>query len=153
MAKALKSGKAALKSEIASQTHIDLGPFLPYDDGVIALIREARANGREVLLASASNERYVRAVADHLDLFDGWFALRRRPQPLPPPRPSLLVSNFEEYGFDYIGNSRDDPAIWKVARKRIAVQAVSLRPQGIVGTRSERPGCWSSRPAGCWAHG
>jgi 4-hydroxybenzoate polyprenyltransferase/phosphoserine phosphatase len=124
MAKSLKTGKAALKSEIADKTAVDPA-HLPYDDNVLALIREAKAAGREVFLASASNERYVRAVADHLDLFDGWFASDDDRNLSSAAKAELLVSNFEEHGFDYIGNSRDDLAIWTVARKRIAVQPSS----------------------------
>ena len=69
----LPKGKAALKAEIASETAVE-ATHLPYDDRVLALVREAREAGRPVHLASASNERYVRAVAEHLGLFDGWFA-------------------------------------------------------------------------------
>src|SRR5215471_11657655 len=70
---ALMKGKAALKAKIADQTEIDAA-ILPYDERVLDFIREARAAGRPVYLASASNERYVRTTADHLGLFDGWFA-------------------------------------------------------------------------------
>jgi phosphoserine phosphatase len=66
-------GKAAVKAEIAAKTEIDVS-HLPYDEDVVSLIRQRRAAGHQVYLASASNERYVRAVADHLGLFDGWFA-------------------------------------------------------------------------------
>lgn len=121
LAKTLRRGKAALKNEIASRTGIDPAS-LPYNNDVITLIRNAKAAGREVFLASASNERYVRAVADHLDLFDGWFASDEDRNLSSAAKADQLVSNFEEHGFDYIGNSGDDLAIWKVARKRIAVQ-------------------------------
>ena len=70
---ALLRGKAALKAEIAAKTVLDVTQ-LPYDDAVVSIIRKARAAGNPVYLASASNERYVRAVADHLGLFDGCFA-------------------------------------------------------------------------------
>jgi hypothetical protein len=62
-----------LKAEIASETAVE-ATDLPYDDRVLTLVREAHGAGRPVHLASASNERYVRAVAEHLGLFDGWFA-------------------------------------------------------------------------------
>ena len=70
---AVSRGKAALKAEIAAETDIDVS-HLPYDEDVVSIIRQRRAEGSQVYLASASNERYVQAVADHLGLFDGWFA-------------------------------------------------------------------------------
>src|SRR5439155_1241301 len=70
---AMVQGKAALKSFIAATTVIDV-TSLPYDEAVLTLIRKAAASGCPVYLASASNERYVRAVAEHLGVFDGWFA-------------------------------------------------------------------------------
>ena len=37
---------------------------LPFDEEVLALVRRARAEGRETHLASASDQRYVQAVAE-----------------------------------------------------------------------------------------
>ncbi len=62
---ALSRGKAQLKAQIAGETAIDAA-HLPYDDRVLSLIRDARTAGQPVYLASASNERYVWDVADHL---------------------------------------------------------------------------------------
>ncbi len=118
---ALLRGKAALKAEIAAKTVLDVTQ-LPYDDVVVTIIRKARAAGNPVYLASASNERYVRAVADHLGLFDGCFgstdenlssAFKAR----------RLVEVFGKAGFDYIGNERADLAVWAVADRRTAVRA------------------------------
>ncbi len=72
-------GRAALKDRAAALGTIDAAT-LPYDDDVLRLINEARAAGRPVYLASASNERLVEQVAQHLGLFDGWFASTRRQQ-------------------------------------------------------------------------
>jgi hypothetical protein len=76
---ALGGGKAHFKDVVASQVDLDIGS-LPYDEAVLSLIEKARAAGRPVYLASASNEKFVAAVADQLGLFDGWFAFRRQLQ-------------------------------------------------------------------------
>lgn len=117
---ALFRGKAALKAYIAASTEIDVG-HLPYDPQVIELIREARAAGRPVHLASASNERYVSAVAAHLDLFDGWFASSAVENLSSAAKAERLVKAFGEGGFDYIGNDAADLKVWATARQRIAV--------------------------------
>lgn len=73
LASALSHGKAPFKAEIARYAAIEPAQ-LPYDERVLSLIRQARGNGRQVFLASASNEQFVRDVAGHLGLFTGWFA-------------------------------------------------------------------------------
>src|SRR5258708_6328446 len=118
---AIRRGKAALKAEIAAKTEIDVS-HLPYDEDVVSLIRQRRAAGNQVYLASASNERYVRAVADHLGLFDGWFASNDKENLSSASKARRLVEAFGEGGFDYVGNGRADLAVWTVASQRIAVR-------------------------------
>jgi 4-hydroxybenzoate polyprenyltransferase/phosphoserine phosphatase len=117
---ALLRGKAALKAHIAAVTEIDAA-HLPYDPRVLELIGEARAAGRPVYLASASNERYVGAVAAHLDLFDGWFASSAFENLSSAAKAARLVEAIGQRGFDYIGNDAADLAVWPTARQRIAV--------------------------------
>jgi 4-hydroxybenzoate polyprenyltransferase len=116
----LSKGKAALKAEIARETAIDAA-HLPYDERIVALVREAHEAGRPVYLASASNERYVGAVAEHLGLFDGWFASNERNNLSSSTKAHKLVEKFGEKGFDYVGNDRADLIVWTVARRCIAV--------------------------------
>ena len=58
----LARGKAALKAGIAAETPLD-ETRQPYDEDVLALIEEARRQGRTIHIASASNRRYVAAIA------------------------------------------------------------------------------------------
>lgn len=115
-------GKAALKAQIASSTTIDVAT-LPYDADVMTLIRQARDEGRSVFLVSASNERYVSAVAAHLGVFDGWFASNSSENLSSTAKADHLVSLFGRGGFDYIGNDEADLAVWEVARRRFAIRA------------------------------
>lgn len=121
MLAALREGKAALKAHIAVETAIDPA-HLPYDGQVTDRIREARAQGRPVYLASASNERYVSAVAAHLGWFDGWFASTATENLSASAKARQLVEAFGENGFDYIGNGAADLPVWRKARRRLAVQ-------------------------------
>jgi 4-hydroxybenzoate polyprenyltransferase len=118
---AVRGGKAAVKAEIAAKTEIDVS-HLPYDEDVVSLIRQRRAAGNPVYLASASNERYVRAVADHLGLFDGWFASNDNENLSGALKARRLVEAFGEGGFDYVGNGRADLAVWTAASQRFAVR-------------------------------
>ena len=109
-----------MKAEIAGETPIDAA-HLPYDERVLSLIRDARAAGQPVYLASASNERYVRGVADHLGLFDGWFASTDNENLSSSAKAKRLVEAFGENGFDYIGNDKADLPVWSRANRRLAV--------------------------------
>jgi 4-hydroxybenzoate polyprenyltransferase/phosphoserine phosphatase len=114
-------GKAELKAQIAATTEIDASR-LPYDDDILAMIKDARALGRQVHLASASNGRYVQSVADHLGLFDGWFASTDTENLSSTTKARRLVEAFGEGGFEYVGNDYKDLPVWAVACKRTAVR-------------------------------
>jgi len=133
---ALMDGKAALKAAIADQTHIDVAS-LPYDERVLDFIHAARAAGRPVYLASASNERYVRTIADHLGIFDGWFASTGHENLSSKVKAGRLVEKFGERGFDYIGNDRADLAVWAVARQCIAVHPSTSIRRDLLKLNSE----------------
>ena len=115
-------GRARFKADIARETSIDVAS-LPYNPEVLALIQRARDSGREVYLASASNERYVEEVANHLGLFDGWFASNDTRNLSGEAKARLLVARFGAQGFEYVGNSHRDLAVWAVSGGRIAVGA------------------------------
>jgi 4-hydroxybenzoate polyprenyltransferase len=119
--RSLFSGKASLKNYLAQNS--DLNPeLLPYDDKVLAKIRDAKAQGREVYLASASNRRLVTAVAEHLGLFDGTFSSDEMTNLAGSAKAQVLTRTFGAQGFDYIGNDRADFPVWESAAKRIGVR-------------------------------
>jgi 4-hydroxybenzoate polyprenyltransferase len=118
----LSRGRAQLKADVARETSIDVA-LLPYNQEVLSLIQNARDSGREVYLASASNERYVERVADGLGLFVGWFASNDTRNLSGKAKADLLVERFGARGFDYIGNSRADLAVWAVAAGNVGVGA------------------------------
>src|SRR5208282_5808033 len=69
----VRQGKAQLKAALAEASSIDY-ELLPYNESVLTLIQEARAQGRRVYLATASDQRHAEGVAAHIGLFDGIFA-------------------------------------------------------------------------------
>jgi 4-hydroxybenzoate polyprenyltransferase/phosphoserine phosphatase len=114
------AGKAQLKAHIAARTSINPA-HLPYNEQVLGLVREARNSGRPVFLASASNERYIQSIAEHLGLFEGWFASNDTENLKAERKAKRLRAAFGENGFDYVGNSRADLPVWSIANKRVAV--------------------------------
>jgi 4-hydroxybenzoate polyprenyltransferase/phosphoserine phosphatase len=120
LAAAALTGKSRLKAEIAQGTALDAA-HLPYDRRILSLINEARSHGRQVYLASASNERYVGEIAAHLGLFDGWFGSTENENLSSEIKARRLVETFGEKRFDYVGDSRADLAVWAAANKCIGV--------------------------------
>lgn len=121
---ALFRGKAALKAHIAAQSEIDI-VHLPYDPDVLAIIQAARNEGRAVYLASATHKKYVAAIAEHLGVFDGWFASDDTVNLSGSRKAAVLIEQFGPRGFDYIGNDAIDLKIWSEARQSIAVNPAS----------------------------
>jgi 4-hydroxybenzoate polyprenyltransferase/phosphoserine phosphatase len=126
MLRALSRGKAALKHRLSEP--VDFNPAtLPYDPEVLALIRQAKAEGRPVYLASASHQRLVGSVADHLGEFTGWFASNETTNLAGVRKAQQLVEAFGEKGFDYVGNDAADLPVWDKAAKAIAIRT----PAGV----------------------
>ena len=65
----LLSGKAHLKAEVSRRVDLDV-TTLPYNEQLLGHLRDERAKGRHLVLATASPAKYARAVAEHLGLFD-----------------------------------------------------------------------------------
>jgi phosphoserine phosphatase len=117
---ALRRGKASLKAHLASKAAIDYS-LLPFNADVLELIQEAKREGRLIYLATASNCIHAKAVADHFGLFDGVFSSDDTVNLASHEKARILVQAFGERGFDYVGNSKADLAIWKHARSAYVV--------------------------------
>lgn len=127
----LVSGKAFLKQQIANRCELPADAH-PWNDDVLELIRAARANGRRVFLASASDEKFIREIADHLGTLDGIFASNGITNLSRERKAQWLVEAFGRKGFDYVGNSRDDLPVWASAREAIVVNP---RPAMVAAAR------------------
>lgn len=86
---------------LASRAQVDV-TTLPYHQSVLSLIDEARAQGRPVYLATASNERFAQAVSAHLGRFDGLFASDVNHNLAASNKAKVLIDRFGDKGFDYV---------------------------------------------------
>src|SRR3954471_16761603 len=105
----LMLGKAEFKRRLADELIIDSAE-LPVNESVIELIRNAREEGRRVVLVSAAEQRQVNAIARHLGLFDEAFGTCTLPQTNlgGHDKARFLIERFGDKGFDYVGDSRTD---------------------------------------------
>ncbi len=128
-------GKAGFKLRLAAAVRPDPAR-LPYHERFLQYLREERARGRTLVLASAADVRIVREVAAHLHLFhdvlgtnagrDGLNLSRRHKR-------AAIEAHARASGHQrwaYAGNSRDDLAVWEGSAQAVAVNA----PDGVLDT-------------------
>jgi 4-hydroxybenzoate polyprenyltransferase len=96
---------------------------IPYNEEFLAVLREQKANGRRIVLATAADVRMAQAIADHLGLFDEVIASDGTSDLKGRAKARELVRRFSYKGFDYAGNSRADLAVWRQADQIILVNA------------------------------
>jgi 4-hydroxybenzoate polyprenyltransferase/phosphoserine phosphatase len=118
--RALFRGKAALKSYLAQANTVD-HTVLPYEAGVLELIRAAKSDGRKVFLATASDIRHAEGVSRHLGLFDGFFSSDGSTNLSGKEKADRLVREFGERGFDYVADHHIDIPVWAHARNAYVV--------------------------------
>ena len=116
----LLRGRAAFKRRVAGAVRLDPAT-LAYNEDVVGLTQDARASGRPVYLATASDRGVADAVAGHLGLFDGVFASENNVNLKGEAKAALLAAKFGEAGFDYAGDAEVDRPVWRRARRAIMV--------------------------------
>jgi 4-hydroxybenzoate polyprenyltransferase len=114
------SGPARLKHEIAQRIDIDPAT-LPYREEVLARLRVEQAAGRRIVLATGTPKKFADAIAAHLGLFDAVLATEGLHNLTSKNKVAALEAIYGEGGFDYLGNSRHDLAIFDAARTAIVI--------------------------------
>jgi 4-hydroxybenzoate polyprenyltransferase/phosphoserine phosphatase len=113
-------GPAALKQAIAARVDIDPAS-LPYRDAVLSRLRDERAAGRKIILATGTPRKFADAIAAHLGLFDAVLATDGLHNLTAGRKRAALVEAYGDGGFDYAGNSRHDLKVFDAARAAIVV--------------------------------
>jgi hypothetical protein len=146
----LLSGKAGLKHRIAQRVRLEPAA-LPYNQELLAWVREQKASCRRVVFATASHLDFAEKIAEHLGCFDEVLASDGATNLSGDTKRAALVERFGERRFDYAGNSTKDACIWRGCRSSIVVHAsqAALRHARAAGTLSEvfpkpkiRPKTW-----------
>ncbi|PVZ68925.1 UbiA family prenyltransferase [Pelagibaculum spongiae] len=118
----LARGKAYLKSQLASIGKPDPS-VLPYDQRIIGYLKQQKAQGRKLVLASGSHHSLVQPVADHLQLFDEVLASDDKTNLTGTNKVTLLKEKYGDQQFDYIGNDRADLKVWPHAAGALIANA------------------------------
>lgn len=115
-------GRAFLKHRLARTVHLNPAT-LPVTAPFLAWLREQKASGRKIILATASDFQMAKPIADYFGIFDEVMASDGHTNLRSENKLRALVAKFGEKGFDYAGNSSADLAVWRGARKAIVVNA------------------------------
>ena len=118
----LLAGKAQLKARIARSISLDPAA-LPYHAPLIAYLRQRRAAGDHLVLATGANQAVARAVADHLDLFDEVLASDQTTNLTGGRKLAALQARFPGQALAYAGNGPRDLPVWRGCQQAILVDA------------------------------
>ena len=116
----LIGGKSRLKRALSDRVNLDLST-IPLREETLALIKAAKAEGRPVFLASASEEGLVRKLADRIHGIEGVFGTDEAGNLAGAEKSKRLNATFGEGRYDYVGDRQIDFAVWPSARQVFAV--------------------------------
>ena len=144
LVRAFVRGKAALKRFLARDSAVDVAR-LPFEEAVLTLMRSARREGREVILATASDRNLAEAVAAHVGGFDDVIATDNGINMSGERKGRELMQRFGRGGFDYVGNGRADLPVLAYAyagylvgpTRGVARAAASVNPRARVIAASD----------------
>ncbi len=102
----IAEGKAALKRHITASVELDV-VHLPYNEPLLAYLREQHALGRPLFLATAADAALAHRVAAHLGLFSGVLASDGSTNLAGPNKLAAFRQRFGDH-FCYIGNASPD---------------------------------------------
>jgi 4-hydroxybenzoate polyprenyltransferase/phosphoserine phosphatase len=113
-------GRARLKRVIAEKVSLDPS-LLPYSEDFLAYLKNEKDKGRKLVLATASDIKYARAVAEHLDIFDGVIASEGQTNIKGKAKLKAMEERFGRGNFVYAGNSLADLPIFRGSAAAIVV--------------------------------
>lgn len=119
---ALAGGRASLKRHLAGTAEIDVAN-LPFDDAVIAYVRDWRAQGGRAALVTASTQPVAEDIAAHLGLFDEVHGSSTSRNLKGAVKATFLAERFGAGGFAYVGDAAADLPVWQQASRAVTVNA------------------------------
>jgi 4-hydroxybenzoate polyprenyltransferase/phosphoserine phosphatase len=129
----LFGGKAHLKSCIAERVELDIG-HMPFCDEIVTLCRQARQQGRRVLLATGAATKYAQQIALLLRA-DSVMATTEKRNLTGERKLQAILGECEQGEFVYAGNETIDLEIWRCAggavvcgNTRLAAAAAKVTP-------------------------
>jgi len=120
----LMQGKAHMKQQIADRVRLQFD-LLPYEPDFLTYLRDEHAKGRQLILATASNQQFADGVANHLGIFDAAFGSSATVNNSGTRKLALLKEKLNGASFAYAGNAPIDLKIWQESAAAIIVNGSS----------------------------
>jgi len=118
-------GKPSSKKYLYENTSISIKD-LPYNNSIINFINKNREKYSHVILISGSYYKYVESIADYLDIFDSFKGTSLAVNMISSNKTIYLKNNFNNFVFDYIGDSKKDIPIWEESRRAFVVDRKNI---------------------------
>jgi len=128
----LLRGRAFLKRQISQRVTLDVS-LLPYHHELLDHLKLEHARGRQLVLATGTDERIAKQIASYLQIFDRVLASDGAINLSGQNKKTRLVVEFGEKNFDYAGNSRRDLAVWSSCRKAVLVNPTRSLSRAAAG--------------------
>lgn len=117
-------GKLKFKEKVHQYAEPDYDT-LHYRDDVLEFIEDEKQKGRSIILATASSQHIGDRIAEDLGIFDLVLGSGNGINLRSEFKRAELVRRFGEKGFDYMGDSSADIAVFKSSRKSYLVEPSS----------------------------
>ncbi|MBK6704128.1 MAG: UbiA family prenyltransferase [Caulobacteraceae bacterium] len=129
-------GRAFTKAKLAD--YAPKADEVPYDQRLLSWLREEKARGRRLALATATDRKVADEIAAHVGLFDEVFASDGVIN-LKSARKAEALSAAYPDGFVYAGNETADLEVWAKAKGAVVVNAdATLQHRAAALTTVER---------------
>ncbi len=111
----VSKGRAGFKREVTSRAVVEV-EHLPYNETLLAFLREEHARGRRIYLATAADIGFAEQVAAHVGIFDGVLASDGTLNLAGKNKLAAFQDRFPE-GFSYIGNALPDRTLLQASHQ------------------------------------
>ena len=115
----LLQGRAVLKARVAERTQLPVAT-LPLRQDLVDYLRNEKARGRKLMLATAAHRSIAEPFADRLDVFDTVLASDENTNLKGRTKLAAIQQHYPQ-GFVYAGDSKADLPIWSHANRAILV--------------------------------
>lgn len=121
----LFKGRPSSKKYLYDNTSISIED-LPYNNSIINFINKNHKKYTHIILISGSYYKYVESIANYLNIFDSFKGTSLTVNMISSNKTTYLKNNFDNFVFDYIGDSKKDIPIWEKSRKAFVVDRKNI---------------------------
>ena len=118
----LLKGRAHLKAQIADRVSVRVD-LLPYNKQFLEFLQQEKDAGRTLILLSASTQRLVSQIAEHLPLFDQAIGSTAADNLKGGAKLRKIQALVGDRPFNYAGNDKSDLAVWDRSEHAVVVNA------------------------------